>query len=120
MQVVRIVRSLISAGPDDKLSHIENFRANEGWKFEYPSARLSFSWLYPLRRSSRAFLAGFRRSVPTWGLRAYTISSWFDLSNDFSRVCKFANRGTVDYYATIDSRNIPEASRHDWLIDCSS
>lgn len=47
MQVVGIVRSLISAGPDDKLSHIENFRANEGWKFEYPSARLSFSRLSP-------------------------------------------------------------------------
>lgn len=39
MQVVRFVRrTLTSAGPDDKLSHIENFRANEGWKFEYPSA----------------------------------------------------------------------------------
>lgn len=47
MQVVRIVRSLTSAGPDDKLSHIENFLANEGWKFEYPSARLSFSRLSP-------------------------------------------------------------------------
>lgn len=88
MQVVGIVRPLISAGLDDKLLHIENFGANEGTKFEYPSSRFSFS------RSSLS-LALFSHTAPylalsyahpfrpTWGYTA-TMTLWFDLSNDFS------------------------------------
>ena len=45
MQVVGIVRPLTSAGPDDKLLHIQIFGANEGTKFEYRSSRFSFSRL---------------------------------------------------------------------------
>lgn len=108
MQVVRIVRSLTSAGPDDKLSHIENFRANEGWKFEYPSARVFHSHgSHPLRRSSRASLAGSRRSVPTWGLRVYNKSVIWFIERFLSRMQKSACI-EVCYYA-FDSRDILEA-----------
>lgn len=43
MQVAGIVRPVTSAGPDDKLLHIENFGTNEGTKFEYRFSRFSFS-----------------------------------------------------------------------------
>lgn len=61
MQVVRIVQSLTSAGPDDKLSRIENFRVNEGWKFEYPSAHAVFHSHGSLSLSLALFLSLFSR-----------------------------------------------------------
>lgn len=87
MQVVGIVRPLTSAGPDDKLLHIEIFGANEGTKFEYHSSRFSFSRL-SLFLSHKQFLhlsSSLRAAIPTTYLRP-TMILWFDLSNDFSRV----------------------------------
>lgn len=88
MQVVGIVRPLTSAGPDDKLLHIQIFGANEGTKFEYRSSRFSFSRLsfslslFLTNNSSAPFL--FFSAILTY-LRP-TMILWFDLSNDFSRV----------------------------------
>lgn len=89
MQVVGIVRPLTSAGPDDKLLHIQIFGANEGTKFEYRSSRFSFSRLsfslslFLTNNSSAPFL--FFSAILTTYLRP-TMILWFDLSNDFSRV----------------------------------
>lgn len=74
MQVAGIVRPVTSAGPDDKLLHIENFGTNEGTKFEYRFSRFSFSrssLLFPpflsffFRSPSRvfAFLSCLLRAV---------------------------------------------------------
>lgn len=97
MQVAGIVRPVTSAGPDDKLLHIENFGTNEGTKFEYRFSRFSFSrsslllppflsfFLAALRASLRSSLACYAQSSrwPTWD-HVGTMTSWFDLSNDFS------------------------------------
>lgn len=77
MQVVGIVRPLTSAGPDDKLLHIEIFGANEGTKFEYRSSRFSFSRL-PLSLThthTQTVLASFLffSAIPT----AYLRPQWF-------------------------------------------
>ena len=109
MQVVRIVRSLISAGPDDKLSHIENFRANEGWKFEYPSASLSFSRLSP-SPSLFSRLSGRLSAIRAY-LRLASVYNksviWFT-ERFLSRMQ--VREIEVRYYATIDSRIILEAN----------